>query len=305
MMRIIFSIAKALTMRVFVAINPASGGNEPILNTLSDVFSQHDISWEVGLTQAYGDGQWLARQAIEQGYDIVAAYGGDGTVTDVASGLIGSQVPMAILPGGTGNVIAKEFRLPLTLAEAIGVIASGQPRRVDMGRLGEAYFMLRCDIGLTANVTEDASRELKDRSGLFAYLLSLFFTDKSRTVYRLTVDGEQIEAEGVTCMVANIGAAGSLDLELKPAVACDDGLLDIFVVRTISEAVASAVTQIIPLSDDRQVEMQRWTGRKITVDAVETQKVGFDGEMYGETPITAEVVPGAVTVIVTCDDPDS
>src|SRR5690606_33636656 len=93
-----------------VIINPAAGNNEPILNTLNDVFSQYDVFWDVSLTHKAGDGEQLARQAVENGADLVGAYGGDGTVGEVARGLIGSEVPLAVLPGGTGNSLAVSLR---------------------------------------------------------------------------------------------------------------------------------------------------------------------------------------------------
>ena len=107
-----------MSKRIHVVINPASGQPEPILNTLNDVFHHSGVDWDVSITKKYGDGIELARRAAEKGYDVVASYGGDGTVMEVANGLVDNKTPMAVFPGGTGNVMSVELNIPQNLAEA-------------------------------------------------------------------------------------------------------------------------------------------------------------------------------------------
>ena len=85
--------------RIQVIINPAAGKNEPILNTLHDVFKDHDVDWDVNITKKAGDGARLAKAALDRGVDLVAAYGGDGTLLDVAEAMVNTGMPMAFLPG--------------------------------------------------------------------------------------------------------------------------------------------------------------------------------------------------------------
>ena len=86
---------------VHVVINPASGHDEPILNAINYAFHEHDIEWSISVTQKFGDATEFARKAAEDGYDIVAGYGGDGTMHEIANGIMGSKALMgvAILPG--------------------------------------------------------------------------------------------------------------------------------------------------------------------------------------------------------------
>src|SRR5689334_16286997 len=124
--------------RIQVIINPAAGKNEPILNTLHDVFKDHDVDWDVNITKKAGDGARLAKAALDRGVDLVAAYGGDGTLLDVAEAMVNTGMPMAFLPGGTANAMVAEVGVPGTLAEAARVIVQPDSvlRAIDVGRIG-------------------------------------------------------------------------------------------------------------------------------------------------------------------------
>ncbi len=154
---------------VHVVINPASGQNQPILNVLNDIFHKAGVEWDVSITHKGGDATRQAKAAVEAGADLVAAYGGDGTQMEVANGLLGTGVPQAILPGGTGNAMAHELHVPLDLQQAAQLIVSSQKRRaVDLARSGERVYMLRAYTGVPAEA--GASREEKDRLGQLAYI---------------------------------------------------------------------------------------------------------------------------------------
>jgi len=91
--------------KIHVVINPAAGKDEPILNTINKVFHKYEIDWQVSITKKFGDATRLAKQAIANGVDLVAGYGGDGTQMEIANAVMGTNTPMAILPGGTGNAM--------------------------------------------------------------------------------------------------------------------------------------------------------------------------------------------------------
>ncbi|HEX2908844.1 MAG TPA: acylglycerol kinase family protein, partial [Phototrophicaceae bacterium] len=123
--------------RIHVIINPAAGQDEPILNVLNRVFHEHGVDWKVSITHQAGDGTKLAREAVQAGIDLVAAYGGDGSVLEVANGLAGSNIPLAVLPGGTANAFASELGIPKNLEAAARLIFNSQERTIDLGRAGE------------------------------------------------------------------------------------------------------------------------------------------------------------------------
>src|SRR5919206_2640007 len=113
-----------MSKRVQVIINPTAGQDQPILGVLTRVFHAAGVAWDVSITKKAGDARRFARAAVEAGVDVVAAYGGDGTVMEVASGLIGTTVPLAIFPGGTANVMSMELGISSDLAEASALVCN-------------------------------------------------------------------------------------------------------------------------------------------------------------------------------------
>lgn len=288
-------------MRIKVIANPGAGQPEPVLSVLNDAFGPAAIDWDVVVTHGKGDGYRATRRAVEQGYDLIAAYGGDGTVTEVASALVLGGPPMAILPGGTGNALAEDLGIPRTLAAAAALIAGGvyDTRRVDMGRVGEGFFILRLTMGLEASVVEAATRELKDRFGWLAYAFAGLqkLASPSRTCYLIEVDGVPAEAEGLACILANSASMGVIDVKIADGVEVSDGLLDVIVVDLpdLSSLVGSAADLA---AGETPRALMRWRGERIRVEARPRQSVLADGEDAGQTPVEATVVPGAIGILV-------
>jgi YegS/Rv2252/BmrU family lipid kinase len=288
--------------RVQVVANPAAGGDEPVLSTLNAVFGPARLRWDVSVTNGPGDGTRLARRAVADGADLVAAYGGDGTVMEVATGLAGSDVPLAILGGGTANVLATDLGIPGALAEAAALVSGAHALRpLDMGASGRQRFVLRLSAGLEAWMDQAATRERKDRLGLLAYPVAAL--EAARTTepvrYRLLLDGRREEAEGVTCVVANSGNLGLPGLTLAPDIDVSDGLLDVVVLRSADlSSIASVAAAVMRGQEPPPEPVRRWKARDVRVEADPPQPVVADGEAAGETPVRGKVVPAAVRVVV-------
>jgi YegS/Rv2252/BmrU family lipid kinase len=237
----------------------------------------------------------------------VAAYGGDGTVMEVASGLIGSRVPLAIFPGGTANVLSLELGISSDLAEATALVCAEECASVliDMGQLAkDQYFILRVGSGLEADMVEGADRDLKNRLGTLAYALSALQAIQNPTVsrYRLTIDGQSVESEGIACIICNSGNLGGAGITMSSAVSVRDGLLDVFVLQQANLASLVSLTRdVLTQTEPTTAALQHWQGREITLVAEPNQTIQADGEVLGQTPITATVLPGAVRVIVPHD----
>jgi YegS/Rv2252/BmrU family lipid kinase len=296
-----------MSKRVQVIINPTAGQDQAILGVLNRVFHEAGIAWNVSITNKAGDARRFARAAVEAGIDVVAAYGGDGTVMEVASGLIGSTVPLAIFPGGTANVMSLELGISSDLAEASALVCTEECAIVpiDMGQLGEdQYFILRVGTGLEADMVEGADRELKNRLGTLAYGLAALQAIQNPTVsrYRLTIDGQLVESEGIACIICNSGNLGSAGITLSSAVSVRDGLLDVFVLEQANlTSLLSLTRDVLTQSDPTTPALRHWQGHEITLVAEPNQTVQADGEVLGQTPVTAKVLPGAVRVIVPGD----
>lgn len=285
-----------------VILNPAAGQDEPALKVFNRTFREAGYDWDVRITQQKGDGTRLAREAIQEGVDLIVVYGGDGSVMEVAAGMIGSDIPLGIVPGGTGNVISKALGIPADSSEACAlIVAEGRTiRAVDVGMAGDVCFLERVGVGLEATVTQAADREAKDRYGIFAYIISTFqaLTEPEIVRYHLTIDGEPKEVEGLSCVVANIGDLGVGNLALSQDVDISDGLLDIFVIRKADLVSLFSLAASVMSGNENADKMPHFTGREIDIVAKPKQAVQADGELIGDSPVHVKVLPQAIRVIV-------
>lgn len=288
--------------RIAVIVNPAAGQDRPILSIMNTAFHAARVDWDVFVTKKEGDATRYTHQAVEAGYPVVAVYGGDGTVGEVASALIGTGVPLAIFPGGTANVMSVELGIPNDLAEACALVFSGAgiARPIDMGRIADRHFMLRVGIGFEAEMVEGADREKKDRFGTLAYAISALQALRDPTVarYRLTLDGVSRDTEGMTCIIANTGSLGRTSLTLAPTIDIGDGLLDVVVVRSNDLPSLVAVAASVIAGSANAEPLQHWQARQVRVEVEPAQPVTVDGEIVEEAPIEVEVIPAAIQVIV-------
>lgn len=285
--------------KIKVIINPSAGSDEPIINTLNDVFHTYGIEWDVSLTHKFGDATRLAKEAVDSGqYDLVTGYGGDGTQMEIANGMKGSGVPMAILPGGTGNAMAFELNVPRNLREAAELICTSQTlKSVDLAKAGDTFFMLRLYSGVEES--QKTSREQKDKYGILAYPLSIVEMGRefNHAKYRLTIDGETIEEDGIVCFVVNAGSIGGVNLSFDQKIDVSDGLLDVFMINTSISTLRSATGRFLNVSTN-QAGLHYWRGKEIIMEVDPPQTIWVDGEYLGKTPITISSVPSALQIVV-------
>lgn len=290
-----------MTRRIQVIVNPGSGQPKPILHTLNKVFRSAGIKWDISLTEESGDAERFARDAVETGVDAVAAFGGDGTVMEVARGVMGSDVPMAILPGGTANLMSVELGIPkdLTRAAEIAADVDSPVKGIDMGELGGTYFLLRVGLGIAAEKVEMADRQMKDKYGLMAYSIAALkaMKDAKQVKYSFKLDGEEIEAEGVTCLVDNAGNFGVSGFKASKDISVFDGLLDVILVRDRSFQSFIGVGKSVATSSPNQDTVYHWQAKDIQISTDPPQNIQVDGEVGWQTPVSIKVVPQAVKVL--------
>lgn len=287
---------------VRVILNPAAGQDEPALKVFNRIFREAGYGWDVRITQQAGDATRLAKEAVAENVDMVVVYGGDGSIMEAAAGMIGSSVPMGIIPGGTGNVISQALNIPRVAEEAAALLVSGTRtiRSIDVGMAGDKCFLERVGVGLEATVTQAADREAKDKYGIFAYIISTVqaLAEPDIVKYHLTIDGEKMETEGLSCVVANIGDLGVANLSLSPDVDLSDGMLDIFVIRKANLMSMFSLAASVIGGNENQDKMPHFKGREIEIIAEPGQPVQADGELIGNSPVSVKVLPQALNVIV-------
>lgn len=288
-------------VRIKVVINPASGTAEPVLPVLNDVFGGAGIGWDVAITHGAGDAEAAAATAAAEGYDYVGAYGGDGTLREVAAGIMKSSGPPVLpLPGGTGNAVADDLGLPADLAGAARVLTMPHELRpLDLGRIGDRYFALRVTMGLEADLVANTTPDMKARFGWFAYALSGLqaLTSAPLAHYRVEVDGRSHEEDGLALLVANSANTGVAGVSISAGVDPSDGLLDVVVIqRSDIPGLLGSAVDAVQGQEPRAV--CHWQGRRIRVEAEPQQAFLADGEDAGTTPFEVEVVPSAVRIVI-------
>ena len=285
--------------RIHVVINPAAGQDEPILNVLNDVFRQHEVEWGVSMTKKFGDATEFARRAAEDGYHIVAGYGGDGTQHEIANGILGTDALMGIFPGGTGNNFAKEMGTPETLLPAAELLCTSQNvRHVDVVQMGDIYFILRLYVGIEPE--QQTSREDKDKYGKLAYVVDAFrkARDSKEVNYRITIDDEFIEVPAMVLYVVNTAKNGAGISVAGDLSSIDDDLMDAFILNMNDlKTISGSFDRMLNLDTSNAKEYMR-QGKEMTIETDPDQPVWTDGEYTGRTPINLTVIPAALPIVV-------
>ncbi|MCB8981436.1 MAG: YegS/Rv2252/BmrU family lipid kinase [Ardenticatenaceae bacterium] len=281
-----------------IIINPAAGNNEPILNTLNDVFSD-DVKWEVKITHASGDARRFAEEAVARQAAAVGVYGGDGTITEVAQVLANRDIPMLLLPGGTGNGVARMLEIPVDLRQAAALWSGNSVvRKVDLGCINNHPFLLRADIGFLAKVDVETPRLMKDRFGKWAYAFSTFqhLSDLKPVAYQLKLDDEELEMEAVLVTVVNMAALVWGHRPIAAGVSPDDGLLDVFLL-TRDDIVAITEVVSTPVLGT-PAPMYHWQVKSAEIHTTPLQPLAIDGEGIETASAAISVMSQSVNIIV-------
>jgi len=224
-------------MSVAIIVNPRKVGDpsraRALVDDVAKAVGQPSPAWFETTAADPGPGQ--ARQAVEEGATSVLAWGGDGTIMGVAATLVNSDVSLGIVPGGTGNLLARNLGIPLDARRAIEVALTGRDRRIDLldvylGQGQRALSAVMCGMGWDADMM-GAPEELKRRVGWGAYALQGARHIRQKPMrLRVSVDGgPEQQMYGRTVLIANVGmlVAG---LDLIPEASADDGLLDVLII---------------------------------------------------------------------------
>ena len=288
--------------RVAVVANPTKSGDpfwdRRVLGVLERA-GLPDAVWMPTTQDDPGPGQ--ARQALADGAELVAVCGGDGTVRNVATVLAGTGVPMALLPSGTGNLLARNLMVPLEVEAAARVAAHGRTQAVDVGRTDDGEcFLVMAGTGFDAAMLRDTSDRAKVWLSSAAYFLSGFRHLRGPlATYDLEVDGVALRRKGRAVLIGNVSALQG-GLELLPGARHDDGLLDVAVLapRTLREWWHLARRIGIGRAPGEKV-LERWTARTVTVRSSPAQPVQYDGDLVDkDVVLSCRVEPGALLVRV-------
>jgi diacylglycerol kinase (ATP) len=306
-------------MKATIICNPVAGARSCTDDVQQAAGFLEAQGWELAAieeTRGSGDATTFARKAVAQGCDAVFVAGGDGTLAQTVDGLVGTRTALAVLPGGGGNVFARQLNLPVPgglhprpLVESARLLLAGQVKRVDVGRItplgttGPArHFLCWGGAGFEAQVNRnvEADPERKRRLGALATFITSFLTlrDFAGTAASVRIDGHRVSRRTVMLVANNIQLYG-IFMHMANHAVIDDGLLDIFCFqgtspgRTFLHAMKVLFNQHIT---DPKVDIYR--ARRVEIRTYRPLPVSVDGDYIGNTPIIIEVVPRAINLMI-------
>jgi diacylglycerol kinase (ATP) len=273
-------------------------------------------------TAAQEDTRPEVEAVLAEGVAAVIGIGGDGTLREIAASLARSGIPLGIVPGGTGNLLAGILDIPARLPAAVAALEHAVPRTIDLGEVElrltrgpddearpdgvaeTATFAIGCGVGFDARVMATTPPDLKRRFGRSAYFAQALrlALDIEAIPHRITVDGEIIETRASIALVTNMGELVPGVVGPRLPIVPDDGLLDLIVVgaRGPIHGMKGLVDQLFRthLGGGSGSDSLRVRGRVIDVDSDRPEPLQVDGDHVGWGSLTARVLPGALDVLV-------
>lgn len=283
--------------------NPTAGQRDrrARMKALIGGMREHGLDLVHSPTAGPGHATEIVKSHLAQGIDVVAVYGGDGTVSEVACGLVGSEVPLAVLPGGTSNVLARELSIPLDLEGAEKLLLEGRPRNVRVLRANGRPFLLWAGVGLDARIMGHMSLTLKrwlGRTGIFFTVADEFFRYEFPRL-EVTVDGEQHEATFAVVCNARLYAG---DWVIAPEARLDSGEMDVLLFNDRNRWKFLSLFRQLQLG--RSGHLKRGIARVIrgnhaTIRSLEDYpvEVQLDGDCVLETPLECRVGDETIRIL--------
>ena len=308
---------------MLIIVNPYATTVSDRLKNLVVYALQGRFEVETVATEAQNHATQIGREAKDGGYDVVVAFGGDGTLNEVANGLAGTDLPVAILPGGSTNVVCRTLGIPNDVVDAtehlLSLLDDWQPRKIDLGNVDGRRFVFACGAGLDATVVRrvDENPKLKARVGPYYYSwagISGFYRKYLRGAVRMRVESDAGEpTEGITAIAQNsdpLTYFASRPIQVAEGIAIDDGTLSMAVLRRATQRdMPSLISRL--LSDKRSAAAHRQIEHyddvhEATVTSISKDREGalrpfplqVDGDYIGDrTHVSLAIEPAALTIV--------
>jgi diacylglycerol kinase (ATP) len=297
--------------RIAVILNPASGRGqgarrrvdlEQMLARMATDMASNGTEWKILETTGAGSAGALARRAVEEGANVVAAAGGDGTLNEVVNGMVGIDAGAAcgLLPLGTGNDFARHIRLGTDLERAVHTLFHGAPQPVDLGRAGDRWFINIAGCGFDALVADRINRGIRNLHGTAAYVAAVcqcLLTLRAAHL-TLTLDGQTLTADALMCSVANASCYGG-GMRIAPEARIDDGLFDICLLRDAGRLeFLRAFPRVFKGTHITHPKVTMLRAVEVTIQSDPPLPILIDGDVVGTTPVTFTLHPHALPILM-------
>jgi diacylglycerol kinase (ATP) len=291
---------------IAIIINPISGGATPEqararAELASAVVDTHGDPAEVFLTERRGHARELAKAAVQRGARLVMAWGGDGTMNEVACALAFQEVPLGLVPAGSGNGLARELGVSSRPARAIAEAIAAEPRPLDLGEIDDRLFVNLAGVGFDAHVATQFNRPTNRRRGFNTYvaITARALVGYVPEHYAITTSDGRTESRAILVTVANSAQFGN-GARIAPGARVDDGLLDLVVVEERSRwQTLWNVRRLFTGTIDRMPGCVIRRVARATIESERPMVYHVDGEpVEGGTRLRVRVHPGALRIAV-------
>lgn len=287
---------------LFFIINPIAGPGETLLNRayIMEFFKGDNCKITIKNTKYRAHATELTNEAIEDAVDLVVACGGDGTINEVASAMIDSNIPLGIIPMGSGNGLASNLNISKNLQSALGLLKKGKIIRIDAGCVNQKYFFSNMGIGFDAEVI--GHYEQINTRGFFAYLKAAFLSMKSFNYenYSYRLSGEKTTVAPFLFFISNSNEMGN-KISLTPQASLQDGLLDVIIVSEISKLRAMWFGILLMFKNHHSLKELHYSQEKeltINKNDITPFRVQVDGEFVEIAGNTLEVSINKAALLV-------
>lgn len=287
--------------KIFLIINKYAGHKEgeKAVEIVIPFLLKNGHTVEYAFTQSPDHATELAQNAVSDGYDLVVAVGGDGTVNEVAQGLIGTNIPMGIVPMGSGNGLARELGISMNMRKASQTLLDGADLQIDVCRMNDQRFLCTSGIGFDAQIAHKMSKA--SSRGFMRYIQlvvheSIFYKPLN---VKMKIDGKPINQSVFLITFANASQFGN-NAFIAPAASMTDGLIDVIVVKPFSKiwlpvfglALFSKIIPKLPF-------VECFKAKQIEMEWADTSIFHFDGEP-GKLDIPAKITIDSDKIVVRC-----
>lgn len=285
---------------IYAICNPTAGSGraKKIGNQIETRLKAQGFACQLLFTAYPGHAEELARQARENGAELVLSIGGDGTSLETARGLIGSDCPLGIIPAGTGNDFIKTLGIPMNPNDALAHILSHEPRKTDVGEINGRVFLNEIGTGFDVSVLDYAQKAKKYCRGLLPYLYGVVKTLFRFRSVPLTycIDGGKPETlDAFVIGAANGGMIGG-GIPIAPDAKADDGKLDIVIMEKVKRS--HLLNRLMGLMRKKILtfpETRCFRASSITF-STPNMRVNVDGEIVPEVTVECRILPGALMI---------
>ncbi|MDU1892273.1 MAG: diacylglycerol kinase family lipid kinase [Dysgonomonas sp.] len=292
--------------KVYVIINPVSGtsSKQNLPHKIAEALDAHKFDVHIFITGYAGHGSEIAKNAIKDKVDYVIAVGGDGTVNEVATALIGSRSTLGIIPMGSGNGLGRDLNIPTDAKKALAIISEENVVSIDYGKVNDRIFFCTCGVGFDAEVAAKASGK-KSRGSLMYIknMLETFIQQKPQTYEIICPEGTiKDKAFVVTC--ANASQYG-YNAHIAPHADIQDGLMNIAILKPLSILdVPQTSLQLFTKKIDENSKMIELITNKVTIKREKEGVMHIDGDpVKMGKEINVEIIPKGLKVLVPTNPP--